>query len=105
MDKIGKGNITIYTLPYCTYCKILKDSLSHLKLPYKEVNVEVYSTIGDWLELNLKTTSYPIIYIEITPTEYIYILSQTNLESLNKVRIFTDINQALEILLNYYYEI
>jgi len=61
--------------------------------------------MGDWLENNLKTESYPIIYFRKSPGEYIYILSETNLESLNSVRIFNTIEEAIEILAQYYYEI
>ena len=61
--------------------------------------------MGDWLEENLKTESYPIIYFKKNPGEYIYILSDTDLETLNGVRIFNTIEEALEILTQYYYEI
>ena len=103
--KEGKGKITIYTLPYCKHCQTLKEALSQLEIPFQDVNVEEKSTMGDWLEENLQTESYPIIYYERQPGVYVYILSQTNLESLSTIRIFTTIDEALNILLNYYYEI
>ena len=105
IDKEGVGDITLYTLPHCNYCKILKNALTKLKVPYQDINVDENETIGDWLEENLKTESYPIIYLKRTPEEYIYILSQTDLETLNGVRIFNTIEEALEILLEFYYEI
>ena len=61
--------------------------------------------MGDWLEETLKTESYPIIYFKKRDGEYIYILSDTDLETLNGVRIFNTIEEALEILTQYYYEI
>lgn len=107
-DKIGKkgeGEITIYSLPYCQYCNLLKDTLDKLEIPYTDVDVDVNPLMGDWLEDNLKTESYPIIYFKKRDGEYIYILSETNLETLNGVRIFNTIEEALEILGQYYYEI
>jgi len=105
IDKKGEGEITIYTLPYCDYCNILKGALNKLKIPYKDVDVDHNSAMGDWLENNLKTESFPIIYFKKRDGEYIYILSDTGLETLNGVRIFNTIEEALEILTKYYYEI
>jgi len=101
----GVGDITLYTLTHCTYCKALKDTLEKLGVPFSDVDVEINGQIGDWLEENLKTESYPIIYIKKPSEEYIYILSETNLEKLNSVRIFNTIEEALETLLEFYYEI
>jgi glutaredoxin len=106
--KTGKkreGEITVYSLSYCDYCNLLKGTLDKLEIPYTDVDVDTNVLMGDWLENNLKTESYPIIFFRKHPGEYIYILSETNLESLNGVRIFTTIDEALEILLQYYYEI
>jgi hypothetical protein len=76
-----------------------------LEIPYTDVDIDVNVLMGDWLEENLKTESYPIIYFKKKDGEYIYILSETNLETLNGVRIFNTIEEALEILTQYYYEI
>ena len=105
IDKKGEGEITIYTLPYCDYCSLLKGTLDKLEIPYTDVDIDVNVLMGDWLEENLKTESYPIIYFKKRDGEYIYILSETNLETLNGVRIFNTIEEALEILLEFYYEI
>jgi glutaredoxin len=105
IDKKGEGEITIYTLPYCDYCSLLKGTLDKLEIPYTDVDIDVNVLMGDWLEENLKTESYPIIYFKKKDGEYIYILSETNLETLNGVRIFNTIEEALEILTQYYYEI
>jgi len=101
----GVGEITVYSLHYCPYCQHLKGALDTLGIPYHNVDVEENEQLGDWLEENLKTESYPIIYFKKREGEYTYILSHTNLETLNGVRIFTTIDEALEILLQYYYEI
>ena len=105
IGKKGEGEITIYSLPYCDYCNLLKGTLDKLKIPYTDVDVDENVLMGDWLEENLKTESYPIIYFKKRDGEYIYILSETNLETLNGVRIFNTIEEALEILLEFYYEI
>ena len=105
IGKKGEGEITIYSLPYCDYCNLLKGTLDKLEVPYTDVDVDVNVLMGDWLEENLKTESYPIIYFKKRDGEYIYILSETNLETLNGVRIFNTIEEALEILLEFYYEI
>jgi len=105
IERKGVGDITLYTLPHCTYCKVLKATLNKLGVPYTDVDVELNELMGDWLEENLKTESYPIIYIKKPSEKYIYILSETNLEKLNSVRIFNTIDEALEILLEFYYEI
>ena len=105
IEKKGEGEITVYSLPYCQYCNLLKDTLDKLEIPYTDIDVDKNVLIGDWLENNLKTESFPIIYFKKREGEYIYILSETNLETLNGVRIFNTIDEALEILLQYYYEI
>jgi glutaredoxin len=104
-ERKGVGEITIYTLSYCQHCQTLKGALDNLKVPYTDVDIDVNPLMGDWLEDNLKTESFPIIYFKKREGEYIYILSETNLETLNGVRIFNTIDEALEILLQYYYEI
>ena len=101
----GVGNTTLYTLPYCNYCNLLKDTLSKLNIPFKEIDVEENEYMGDWIERNYKTESYPVIHFSKRPGEDIYILSQSDLEDLGGVRIFNTIEEALEILLTYYYEI
>jgi glutaredoxin len=105
IEKKGEGEITVYSLPYCQYCNLLKGTLDKLEIPYTDVDVDLNPIMGDWLEDNLKTESFPIIYFKKREGEYIYILSETNLETLNGVRIFNTIDEALEILLQYYYEI
>ncbi len=105
IGKKGEGEITVYSLPYCDYCNLLKGTLDRLEIPYTDIDVDTNVLMGDWLENNLKTESYPIIYFRKSPGEYIYILSETNLESLNSVRIFNTIEEAIEILAQYYYEI
>ena len=105
IEKKGKGEITLYTLTHCDYCRTLKWALTDLKIPFQEVDVDINETMGDWIEEHLKTDSYPVIYFKKLPGEYIYILSHTDLEKLNGVRIFNTIEEALEILLQYYYEI
>ena len=105
IEKKGEGEITVYSLPYCDYCNLLKGTLDKLEIPYTDIDVDTNVLMGDWLEENLKTESYPIIFLRKLPGEYIYILSETNLESLNGVRIFNTIEEAIEILTQYYYEI
>jgi len=105
IGKKGEGEITVYSLPYCQYCNLLKGTLDKLEIPYTDVDVDLNPIMGDWLEDNLKTESFPIIYFKKRDGEYIYILSETNLETLNSVRIFNTIEEAIEILAQYYYEI
>tara|TARA_R110000803_G_C11950053_1_gene317591 strand:- start:73 stop:396 length:324 start_codon:yes stop_codon:yes gene_type:complete len=105
IEKKGVGEITLYTLPYCKHCTELKIELSSRDIPYKSINVDEHVLIGDWVEDNLKTDTYPVIHIEKSPENYLYLLSSTDLETLDNVRIFNTIDEALEILLKYYYEI
>ena len=105
IGKKGVGNTTLYTLPYCTYCRTLKQALNNLKIPYKEIDVDENEYMGDWIERNLKTESYPVIHFTKRPGEDVYIFSQSNLDKLGSNRIFNTIEEALEILLSYYYEI
>lgn len=105
MIKKGVGEITLYTLPYCNYCQALKQALKGMSIPFRDIDVDKLYYVGDQLEQQLQTESYPIIHCKKTETEYIYILSQTNLEVLNNIRIFNTIDEALELLLTYYYEI
>ena len=99
------GDTTLYTLTDCIYCKTLKQALSNLKVPYREVDVDQNEYMGDWIERNLKTESYPVIHFTKRPGEELYLLPNSDLEKLGSNRIFNTIEEALEILLSYYYEI
>jgi len=37
IEKKGVGNTTLYTLTDCTYCKALKQALSNLEIPFKDI--------------------------------------------------------------------
>jgi len=101
----GVGDTTLYTLTDCIYCKTLKTSLSNLNIPFKEIDVDENEYMGDWIERNFKTESYPVIHFTKRPGEDLYILPHSDLEKLGSNRIFNTIEEALEILLSYYYEI
>ena len=105
IERKGVGDTTLYTLTDCIYCKTLKQALSNLEIPFKDINVDENEYMGDWIERQLKTESYPVIHFVKRPGEDIYILSHSDLEKLGGVRIFNTIEEALEILLSYYYEI
>ena len=105
IENKGMGDTTLYTLTDCTYCKTLKQALSNLKVPYREVDVDQNEYMGDWIERNLKTESYPVIHFTKRPGEELYLLPNSDLEKLGSNRIFNTIEEALEILLSYYYEI
>ena len=63
----GVGDITLYTLPYCNYCNLLKDTLSKLNIPFKEIDVEENEYMGDWIERNLKIFIHIYVPLGITP--------------------------------------
>ena len=108
LEKIGKkgvGEITLYTISDCKYCQALKGTLQELRIPFNNIDVEQNESVGDYLESKLETEYYPIICYKKAPGEYTYIISETNLEKLSRIRIFNSIEEALEILLQYYYEI
>jgi len=105
IENKGVGDTTLYTLTDCIYCKTLKQALSNLKVPYREVDVDQNEYMGDWIERNLKTESYPVIHFTKRPGEELYLLPNSDLEKLGSNRIFNTIEEALEILLSYYYEI
>jgi len=105
IENKGVGDTTLYTLTDCIYCKTLKQALSNLKVPYREVDVDQNEYMGDWIERNLKTESYPVIHFTKRPGEELYLLPNSDLEKLGSNRIFNTIEEALEILLEYYYEI
>ena len=105
IENKGVGDTTLYTLTDCIYCKTLKQALSNLKVPYREVDVDQNEYMGDWIERNLKTESYPVIHFTKRPGEELYLLPNSDLEKLGSNRIFNTIEEALEILLTYYYEI
>lgn len=104
--KKGTGYITLYTLPYCLHCRVLKSTLDKMEVPYIDINIDENEKLGDILEKEFQTTSWPIIqYFKKPDFPTITIVPGTSLATLENVRIFTTIEQALEILLNYYYEI
>ena len=110
MDKLikkGNGKIIIYTLPYCHYCHTLTDTLDFKGIPFTNINIEEDDELGDEIEEKYKTVSYPIILF--FPNTYIdnpiAIISSTDLDISDKIRIFTTIENAIEIITKYYYEI
>jgi len=105
IENKGVGDTTLYTLTDCIYCNSIKQALSHLEIPYREIDVDENEYMGDWIERNLKTESYPVIHFTKKPGEELYILPSSDLENLGGNRIFNTIEEALEILLSYYYEI
>ncbi len=105
IEKKGVGNITLYTLTHCLYCNTLKKALNHLNVPFREIDVDENEYMGDWIERNYKNEGYPVINFTKRPGEEIYILPDSNLENMGSNRIFTTIEEALEILLEFYYEI
>jgi glutaredoxin len=106
-EKKGGGYIVTHTLPYCTHCKILKNTLTKMGIPFRDINIDENEKLGDELEERYQTTSWPIIlfYPNGSDGRPIAIISGTNLETLDRVHIFNTIEQALEILLIHYYEI
>ena len=52
IGKKGEGEITVYSLPYCNYCNLLKDTLDKLEIPYTDIDVDTNVLMGDWLEEN-----------------------------------------------------
>tara|TARA_R110000822_G_scaffold185235_2_gene324439 strand:+ start:1140 stop:1469 length:330 start_codon:yes stop_codon:yes gene_type:complete len=105
IKKKGKGKIILYTLPYCSHCQEIKLLLNQHEIPFNEIDIDANPALGDIIEEEQKTESYPIIYFQKKPGEFIYLLSETDLVKLNNIRIFNTIDEALEILLQYYYEI
>jgi glutaredoxin len=106
-EKKDRGYIVIHTLPYCIYCKILKDTLIKMGIPFQDINIDENEKLGDKLEEHYQTTSWPIIlfYPKDSNELPIAIISETNLEILDRVHIFNTIEQAIKILLTHYYEI
>jgi len=105
IDKKGSGDVLLYTLEYCSYCNTLKQALIKLKIPFREIDVDKNVYMGDWIERNLGTEDYPVIHFTKIPGEELYILPSSNLENIGGNRIFNTIEESLEILLSYYYEI
>ena len=105
MRKKRVGEITLYTLSECKFCQAIKGALTQLRIPFKDIDVEENELAGDHIEMKLQTQSYPILFLKKPRGEYIYILSETDLEKLINIRIFNTIEEALELLLEYYYEL
>jgi glutaredoxin len=59
IEKKGVGEITLYTLPHCTYCQTLKGALDKLEVPYTDIDVELNMLMGDWLEEKFKNRILP----------------------------------------------
>lgn len=55
--------LTIFTVPFCSYCNRLKKSLDELNIPY--LDFDVIENREDWLKIVEK------IGIDILPTTYI----------------------------------
>ena len=97
----GKEEIYVFYLEDCAYCDLLKKSLSRLKVPFKQVNIDKHPQLGDQLETRFGSDGY---YPIITYGDKTF-LPHTHLAPSDSLRIFQTIDEALEILLKEYYEI
>lgn len=102
---MGKRRITdpiyILTLKDCSYCHLLIDTLSRLRIPFTNIDIDQHSHLGDKIEIEYGTDGYyPIINYGET-----VLLPHSNLAPSDTLRIFQTIDEALEILIKDNYEI
>jgi len=95
------NNLILYTLQNCIICNELKGKLRHLNIPYTEIIVDDGSfknnEIGNQLEFQYETNSYPIIHFKISNIRNpkLVFLSKTDLEEQKGIYIFHDIEQVI----------
>ena len=107
-NKKSKCKVVVYAMKECSHCNLLIYLCEHYNIRnFKAVDVlaPANKKIVELLEDKLKTDKYPIILCKKSPNDFLYIVSQTDLGPKKTVRTFDTIEEALEILLQYYYEI
>lgn len=107
MENKNNPTLILYTLQNCYQCSYLKGELKQLGIDYTEVIIDDGSiknkNLGDNLELNFKTKSYPIIgYSQFNPTKSNFFISKTDLEEQKGIIIFQDINDLLNKIKQHY---
>tara|TARA_Y100000385_G_scaffold274121_1_gene316838 strand:+ start:3432 stop:3749 length:318 start_codon:yes stop_codon:yes gene_type:complete len=93
--------IYVLTLRDCNFCSLLRDTLLKMDVPFKQIDINKHSQLGDSIELQYQTDGYyPVVLYGDN-----VLLPHTNLAPQKGVRIFHTIDEALELLLKDYYEI
>lgn len=99
MGKKDNTVLTLYTLKNCIYCNWLKGKLNEDNIKYNEIIIDdgkIYNDmLGDSLEKEYQTESYPIIEITNKFNNKISFISKTNLAPTKNIIIFESIEELI----------
>lgn len=92
-------SLIVYTLQNCHICQELKFRLNQLEINFLEIIIDdgslLNSKVGDNLQKEYKTESYPIILLKDNKFGYKQFISKTDLEERENLFIFQDIEDLL----------
>jgi glutaredoxin len=91
-------DMVTFTLEGCEHCKILKEGLQTLGIPFNDVNVSLNSKAGDIIENTYKCYSYPIIILK-QPAQMTW-LPETELLPSPSIRVYFSIYGLIDEIFN-----
>lgn len=93
---MNKDTLIIYTLKNCIICNQLKGELKKLNIDFIDIVIDDGSAknyeLGNQLEFQYETNSYPIIYFLSSKTVF---LTKTDLEEHKRLIIFNNLEELI----------
>ena len=100
MSNESKVGIRLLTLSDCDYCIWLKSELDGCGIAYDNIDADQFSDFADQVEEKFKTDKYPIVFVDLGPS-VITIVSETSLDTSDKLRTFDTIPELIGIIKSY----
>jgi glutaredoxin len=100
MSNKSEVGIRLLTLGDCDYCEWLKSELDGCGLTYENIDAYKFPEFADKIEDKFKTKSYPIVFIDLG-VKVITIVSETELETSDKLLTFDTIPDLINIIKRY----
>ncbi len=96
----GEVGVRLLTLSDCDYCIWLKSELDSCGISYVDIDVNKFDEFSTSVEKEYKTDTYPIVFIE-TGNNVVVIVSETELDTTDKLRTFDTIPHLVTIIKKY----
>jgi glutaredoxin len=96
----GEVGVRLLTLSDCDYCMWLKSELDSCGISYVDIDANKFDEFSTSVEKEYKTDTYPIVFIE-TGSNVVVIVSETELDTTDKLRTFDTIPHLVTIIKKY----
>jgi len=92
-----EGKVRLLTLEWCDTCMWLKSELDAAGISYADINAEHFSDFSDEVEDKFKTSTYPIIFLDLDD-KVITIVAETDLATTDTLRTFDTVPQLVSMI-------